>query len=215
MKFSTLFLLATTGSGAAFSFNTAPRSSRFSTELYGGAKGGATTLGGKQKTVEQVNELLEGSEMIFTMPASGLTVKQVSGLRRSLPEGTTMRVVKNKLMARAIEGNSNYESVGSLLKGANMWFFVEEDISGSLKAIKGFLKENQKGETHQVSAGVIDGDLLDADGVKRVGDLPSKLELYARIAGGIKAVPTKLAKATNAVPSKLARAIKLAGETKE
>ena len=118
-------------------------------------------------------------------------------------------------MARAIDGNNNYEAAGSLLKGANMWFFVEEDISGSLKAIKSFLKEEQKGETHAVAAGVIDGDLLDADGVKRVGALPSKLELYARIAGGIKAVPTKLARATKATPSKLARAIKLAADTKE
>jgi len=178
----------------------------------GGARGEATTPTGKAKTVEVVSELLEKSEMIFTMPASGLTVSEVTALRRSLPEGTTAKVVKNTLMARAIDDNEGFEGLqgSALMKGANMWFFVEDDISGSLKTVKSFIKENGKIESHLVEGGVIDGDVIDAAGVKAVENLPSKIELIARIAGGIKAVPTKLARVTKAPNSKLARAIKLA-----
>ena len=180
--------------------------------LNGGARGGATTPAGKAKTVEVVTDLLDKSEMIFTIPASSLTVSQVSSLRRSLPEGTTAKVVKNKLMARAIQENASYESLdgSSLMKGANMWFFVEDDISGSLKAVRKFIKESGKVESHTVLGGVIDGDLLDESAVKQVENLPSKIELIARIAGGIKAVPTKLGRVVKAPNSKLARAIKLA-----
>lgn len=180
--------------------------------MFGGAAGVATSLVGKTKTVEIVTELLGKSEMLFSVPASALTVAEVTSLRRSLPEGTTAKVVKNKLMARAISDSSGFEALSSstLLKGANMWVFVEDDISGSLKAVKKFMKDAGKTETHSPIGGFIDGDVLDVAGVKAVENLPSKIELIARIAGGIKAVPTKVAKVVKAPNSKLARAIKMA-----
>ena len=70
------------------------------------------------------------------MPSEGLTVSESAALRQSMPEGTTISLIKNKLMSRAIEGQGEWEPAGDLLKGTNMWFFVEEDISGSLKAFK-------------------------------------------------------------------------------
>ena len=182
----------------------------------GGGAGYATTPEGKEKKVEIVKGLLENSEMVFSVPASSIDVKEVQLLRRSLPEGTTMSVVKNKLMSRAIEG-TDYEAGQSLLKGANMWFFIEDDISATIKAWNTFAKENNKQESHEILGGIIDGTAVDTNEVKQIGKLPSKLELMAKIAGGIKAVPTKLARVTKAPSSKLARAIKLAtdGESSE
>lgn len=122
-----------------------------------------------------------------------------------------MKVVKNKLMARAIEG-TEYEAVGEMLKGANMWFFIEEDIGGSVKAFNEFVKATGKKETHSVLGGNIEGTNYDAAGVDAISKLPSKIELITRIAGGIKAVPTKVARVIKAPGMKVARAIKLAGE---
>ena len=102
-----------------------------------------------------------------------------------------------------------------MLSGANMWFFVEEDISASLKAYKAFLKETGKKETHGVLGGVMDQTFYDDNGVDAIGKLPSKQELYAKIAGSIKAVPTKVARVIKEPNSKLARAIKLAGEKED
>ena len=117
-------------------------------------------------------------------------------------------------MARAVEG-TDYAVATEMLSGANMWFFVEEDISASIKAYKAFVKDNGKQESHAVQGGVMDETVYDANGVDAIGKLPSKLELYAKIAGSIKAVPTKVARVIKEPNSKLARAIKLAGEKQD
>mmetsp|Transcript_17961 Transcript_17961/g.35992 ORF Transcript_17961/g.35992 Transcript_17961/m.35992 type:complete len:218 (-) Transcript_17961:89-742(-) len=190
-------------------------SSRPSTALFGGAKGMATTLEGKQARIEFVKDKLSRSELIFSVPSEGLTVSESAALREAMPSGTTVSLIKNKLMSRAIEGQGEWEPAGELLKGTNMWFFVEEDVAGSLKAFKKFAKDFDKSESNAIKAGVMDSSVLDAAGVDAVGKLPSKSELYARIAGGINLVPTKLARVVKAPSSKLARAIKLATEEKE
>lgn len=200
----------------ASSFTPAPQSAvRQSTELYGGASGYATSLEGKKARVETLKNLLDSSEMIFTMPASSLTVAEVQTLRKSLPESTTMTVVKNKIMARATADTDYEEAAASLLKGANMWFFIEEDIGGTVKAVNAFNKDVGKGDTHGILGGVIEGVTYDAKGVKAISKLPSKLELMAKIAGSIKAVPTKVGKVIKAPGDKMARAIKLATEAEE
>jgi len=203
---------------AAAAFTGVPLTQRTTSQtsnLYmGGASGYATTLEGKKNRVERVKELLDSSEMVFSIPSGSMTVTQTQNLRRSLPEGTTMSTIKNKLMLRAIEG-TDYEAAASLVKGPNMWFFIEEDIGGTIKAFNAFTKETAKQESHPILGGVIEGVAYDSEGVKAIGQLPSKLELYAKIAGSIKAVPTKVATVIKAPNSKLARAIKLAAETKE
>ena len=119
------------------------------------------------------------------------------------------KVIKNKLMARAIDGTP-YEAAANMLKGPNMWFFIEDDIKGTMTAYKDFLKEANKKETHPILGGVMEATAYDTQGVEAIGQLPTKSELYAKIAASIQAVPTKVARVIKAPGSKLARAIKLA-----
>jgi large subunit ribosomal protein L10 len=207
MKLTNILLASTFGVVASFvAVNPA---SRASTGLFGGGSGYATSPAGKREKVAFLRELLEKSEMVFTVPASSITVKQSETLRRSLPEGTTATVVKNTLMERAVAG-TDYDCATSLLTGANMWVFIEDDISGSIKAYNSFIKDAKLLETHQILGGILEGTTYDSSGVDSISKLPSKLELYAKIAGAIKAVPTKVARVIKAPGSKLARAIKLA-----
>lgn len=209
-------LLLPLGFIAASAFTGQPLVSRTpvaQSSLYmGGAGGSATLLPGKMEKVAKVKGLLDSSMMVFTVPASSITVKQSQSLRRSLPEGSYVSVVKNTIMTRAIEG-TEYEAAASMLKGPNMWFFIEDDIGSTIKAYNAFLKTSGKQETHQIAGGVIEGVAYDSKGVEAIGLLPSKDELYAQIAGSIKAVPTKVARVIKAPNSKLARAIKLATES--
>lgn len=175
----------------------------------GGATGYATSLEGKKDKVENVKNLLESSELIFTVPAGSMTVSETQTLREALPESTTMSVVKNKLMLRALEG-TDYEAAAELCKGPNMWFFINEDIKGTVKAFNSFAKESGKKESHPLIGGVMDKTVYDSKGIDAISKLPSKLELITKIAGGIKGVPTSLARVVKAPGSKLARAIKLA-----
>jgi large subunit ribosomal protein L10 len=177
----------------------------------GGAQGYASSLEGKKVVVEGLKGLLESSELIFTVPAGTIKVTQSQALRRSMPEGTTVKVVKNKLMLRATQG-TDFEAASSLLQGANMWIFVEEDIAGTIKAYNTFLKESAKTESNAILGGVMDSTAYDKTGIQDIGKLPTKQELYAKIAAGILAVPTKVARVIKAPNTKLARAIKLATE---
>jgi large subunit ribosomal protein L10 len=207
----TTVLLALTATTVAAFAPSASTSVRPAMALQGGAAGFATSRDGKQETVAAVQGLLETSDMVFAVSASALTVAESQALRVGMPEGTTVKVVKNTLMARAVAG-TDYEAATSLLQGANMWFFVEEDIAATVKAYKAFTKEAGKQETHPFLGGVLEGTVYDAAGVDVIGKLPSKQELYAQIAGRIQAVPTKVARVIKAPNSKVARAIKLAGE---
>lgn len=211
MRTVVLFFICTFGSYAANAFIVSTKQTpQISTELYGGSSAYATSLVGKKETVEKVKGLLEQSDLVFSVPASAITVKQAQNLRRSLPDGTTCKVIKNKLMARAIVG-TDYEPIGdALLTGANMWFFIEDDISGSIRVYNEFLKENNKRETHDIIGGCMEGTVYKTDGVQQIGKLPSKLDLYAMIARSINMVPTKLARVVKEPGNKLARAIKLA-----
>jgi len=200
-------LTALVGSTAAF---TAPTFSRPSTSLNGGSSGYATSIPGKSEKIEAVQGLLESSEMVFSVPASSLTVAEVQELRRAVPEGTTISVVKNTLFGRAVAGTDYEEAAGDLLKGANMWFFIEEDIGASVKAWNTFCKDNNKKETHGIVGGIVEGVAYDAAGVDQISKLPSKIELITKVAAGIKAVPTKVARVIKAPGEKVARAIKLA-----
>jgi len=177
----------------------------------GGGSGYASTPTGKKDTVEKIKGLLETSEMIFSIPAGSMSVAQTQALRRSLPQGTAAAVVKNTLMERAVQGTDfEVAARGSLLKGPNLWFFIEEDIGGTIKAFQGFTKDYGKKESHPILGGVVEATEYDTSGVEAIGQLPSKQELYAKIAGSIKAVPTKVARVIKAPSDKLARAIKMA-----
>jgi large subunit ribosomal protein L10 len=118
-------------------------------------------------------------------------------------------------MARAVEGTDYEVAATRLLKGANMWFFIQEDIGGTVSAFQTFTKENGKKESHDVLGGVIEGTVYDTDGVLAISKLPSKIELITKIAASIKAVPTKVARAIKAPGEKTARAIKLAIATEK
>jgi len=189
-----------------------PRSGRTSSLNMGGANGEASTLDGKKKTVENVKTLLDDSTFVFSIPGNALTVAQVESLRRTVPETSTIQVVKNTLMKRATDGTEYEEAMPSLLKGSNMWFFIQDDLKGTVKALDEFKNEYEKTETHNILGGVVDGTLYDDKGMKAISKLPSKLELITKIAGAIKAVPTKVAVVLNQPSTKLVRAIKLATE---
>ena len=179
------------------------------TALNGGGTGFASSTAGKEATVANVKELLDTSEMIFSMPCSSLKVSQMETLRQAIPESTSVKIVKNTLMRIAVKG-TDYETVteSALLKGANMWFFIDDDISGTIDAVKGFVKDSGVQETHAILGGVIDSDIVDAAGVEAISKLPSKQELIAKIAGSIKAVPTKVARVIKAPGMKVARVVK-------
>lgn len=166
----------------------------------------AVKLQKKVDKVTAVKEKLAESETVFQVALPGITVAQISDLKRELPTGSTCATVKNTLMRRAIE-DSDWSCVNELCVGSTVWFFVKDDLKGTVEAYKKWAKKNKR---EDILGGAMDAVRYDTDQMKAIAALPSKKELFEKIAVLLKVVPAKLGKSVNAVPTKLARAINLA-----
>ena len=164
------------------------------------------TLESKQQIVDELKGLLGEAEMALVLDFKGLSIKEMSDLRIRLQASKGVcKVTKNTLMRRAIDGNTAWSNLDSLLTGSNAFVLVKGDVGGAVKAVQSFQKDTKKSE---VKGGLFEGKLLSEKDIKAIGDLPSKEVLMAQIAGAINAVATKLAVGINEVPSGLARALK-------
>ncbi|MFH7025886.1 MAG: 50S ribosomal protein L10 [Heteroscytonema crispum UTEX LB 1556] len=163
------------------------------------------TVENKREIVADLKETLSESTLALVIDYQGLTVAEITNLRRKLrPTGTVCKVTKNTLMGIAIQDQEKWQPLSELLKGSSAFLLVKEDFSSAIKAYQEFQKVSKKTE---LRGGVMDGRLLKEADVKALGDLPSKEQLMAQIAGAINGVATKLAVGINEVPSSLARAL--------
>jgi len=164
------------------------------------------SLESKQQIVEELKGLLDGAEMALVLDYKGLSIKEMTDLRTRLQASNGIcKVTKNTLMRLAIDGNSAWSELDSLLTGTNAFVLIRGDVGGAVKAVQSFQKDTKKSD---VKGGLFEGQLLSQADVKAIGELPSKEVLLAQIAGAINAVATQLAVGINEVPSGLARALK-------
>lgn len=163
------------------------------------------TYAEKNAAIAELKENLSQSQIAIVIDYKGLSVAEITDLRRRLrPTGTTCKVTKNTLMGLAVDGDDNWQPMQELLKGSSAFLLVKEDVSGAIKAYQDFQKASKKTE---LRGGVMDGRLLNEAELKAISDLPSKEQLIAQIAGAINGLATKLAVGINEVPSSLARAL--------
>jgi len=163
------------------------------------------TVENKKEIVEDLKATLSESQLALVINYQGLSVAEITDLRRRLrPTGTVCKVTKNTLMGIAISGQDNWLAMEELLQGSSAFLLVKEDISGAIKAYQDFQKASKKTE---LRGGVMEGRLLKEADVKALGDLPSKEQLMAQIAGAINALATKIAVGIDQVPASLARGI--------
>ena len=171
------------------------------------------TLENKQQIVKEIKSLLNESEMAVVLDYKGLSIKEMSDLRTRLQSNNGIcKVTKNSLMRRAIDGESNWNGLESLLTGTNAFVLIKEDVGSAVKAIQSFQKETKKSET---KGALFEGKLLSESEIKDIANLPSKEVLMAKIAGALNGIATKIAISVNEVPSGLARSLKQHSESSE
>jgi large subunit ribosomal protein L10 len=167
------------------------------------------TLENKKEIVADLKGTLNESTLALVIDYQGLTVAEITDLRRRLrPSGAVCKVTKNTFMGIAIQEDEKWQPMSELLKGSSAFLLVKEDLS-AIKAYQEFQKATKKTE---LRGGVMEGRLLKEADVKALGDLPSKEQLMAQIAGAINALATKVAVGINEVPSSLARALQAVSE---
>jgi len=158
---------------------------------------------------EIVEHFNESSATVIT-EYRGLTVKQISQLRRNLGRDTTYAVLKNTLTKRAAE-QAGIAIDDSLLVGPTAIAFVKGDPVEAAKGLRDFAKTNP---LLVIKGGVLDGKSLSAAEVNKIADLESREVLLAKVAGAIKALPTRAAGLFQAPLSQIARLAKALEEKK-
>lgn len=163
------------------------------------------TLANKHEIVDSLKQDLSEATMVAVINYQGLTVAEITDLRRRIrPKGGTCTVTKNTLMGKAIEGDANWQALEPLLKGSSAFLVLKDDIGGSIKAYQEFQKATKKTE---LNGGVMEGKVLTSADVKAIGDLPSKEQLMAQIAGALNSVTAKIAIGVKEVPTSIARGL--------
>ena len=140
----------------------------------------------KAEKIDRVAELkagIEGSDALLLTEYRGLTVSDITELRRSLAEGgTRFAVVKNTLMQRAA-ADASIEDLESLLEGPTAVAFVAGDPVAAAKKV---VEAAKKFPALILKGGYMEGKVLSADEAKGLADLDSKEVMLSKIAGLLK-----------------------------
>ena len=165
----------------------------------------------KVATVDEVKSKVEGTTTAVVTEYRGLTVAQISALRRQLRTlDADYKVFKNTLVRRAIAGTPA-EPMGEFLVGPTAIAFVDGDVSAVAKALRDFAKESPK---LIVKGGVLDGKTLSSKDLSALADLPSRDVLLAQLAGLIASPLRTMAGLLKAVPQNLAYGLSALIESK-
>ncbi|ASJ56761.1 50S ribosomal protein L10 [Brevibacillus sp. HB1.2] len=153
----------------------------------------------REEKVQAINEIaakLRESQTTVVADYRGLTVAQVTELRKQLREaGVEFQVLKNSLTRLATEKESLTE-LDQYLTGPNALAFSKDDIIAPAKVIAEFAKKNDKLE---IKGGVIEGKVVDAEQIKALASLPNREGLLSMLLSVLQAPMRNVALAVKAV----------------
>ncbi|WNS75598.1 50S ribosomal protein L10 [Bacillus sp. DTU_2020_1000418_1_SI_GHA_SEK_038] len=150
----------------------------------------------KKQTVEEIADKLKASVSTVVVDYRGLTVAQVTELRKQLREaGVEFKVYKNTLTRRAAEV-AELTALNEVLTGPNAVAFSSEDVIAPAKIINDFAKKN---DALEIKAGVIEGNVATAEEIKALAELPSREGLLSMLLSVLQAPIRNLALAAKAV----------------
>jgi large subunit ribosomal protein L10 len=172
----------------------------------------ALSLAEKKTVVAEVSEVAGTAFSAVAAEYRGLTVTEMTELRKTAREnGVYMRVVKNTLARRAVSG-TEFECISEGLVGPLLLAFSIEDPGAAARVVKGFAKDHDKLEVKFVAVG---GQMLPASDIERLASLPTRDQALSLLMAVMKAPVEKLARTLNEVPGKLVRTVAAIRDEKE
>ena len=136
----------------------------------------------KKQVVADIVEKLKNAESMVICAYSGLTVEQVTELRKQCRENNVHYcVLKNRLVLRALK-ELNIEGLDALLEGPNAFVFGEKDVTAAPKIISSFIEKN-KLTSLEIKGGLMGTDVMDIAAIKELAATPSREELLATMVG--------------------------------
>lgn len=157
------------------------------------------TIAKKAEAVKNVNEMLTNAETAIVVDYRGLTVAEVTDLRKQLRDaGIKMMVIKNKILERAVEG-TDYEDLKSTFVGPTAVAFSDEDAIAPAKILKKFADDH---EALEIKGGFIEKKVQTLDKINECATLPSREDLLSMLASALQDPMRKIARAVKAVADK-------------
>ena len=142
------------------------------------------TLRVKSQNVEEIKEKIGKAQSVVLVDYRGLNVEQLTELRSQYRSaGVDYKVYKNTMMRIAFK-DLGLEGFNEFLKGPSAVAFGYDDPVEAAKITAEFAKTNTKLE---IKAGIVDGKIIDVDGVNSLASLPSREVLVAQVLGGLNA----------------------------
>ncbi len=169
----------------------------------------ALRLEDKKAFVAEVNEVAGSALSAIAAEYRGLTVEEMTALRKDAREqGVYLRVVKNTLARRAFQG-TDYECMNDSLKGPLILAFSKEDPGAAARLVKGFAKEHDALKAVSLSIG---GQLLPPSELGTLADLPNLDQARAMLLGCLQAPLSQLVRTLAEPQAMLARTLGARGE---
>ena len=155
-------------------------------------------LQAKQDAVKTISEGIQNSKAIAIVSYHGLTVAEITELRRKLAEkNARFGVFKNTMVRRALKEN-NIEGLDEFLEGPNAFVFSPETSSG----VNIIYKYSRGHENLVLKGGYVEGQVVDAKGLKAVAKLPTKEQLLSMFCMVLNEPISGFARAINSVAEK-------------
>ena len=155
----------------------------------------------KASAVAELTDDFRNSSATVLTEYRGLTVQQLTELRRSLGKETKYSVSKNTLAKRAAT-DAGIDGLDTLFSGPTALAFINGDPVEAAKSLRAFAKANP---VLVIKGGVFEGKAITADEVNKIADLESREVLLAKLAGAMKGNLTKAAGLFQAPLSQVAR----------
>ena len=155
----------------------------------------------KRDFVASLATVFAETSMVVVTRNNGLTVAEVTDLRRRMrAAGVTFKVAKNRLANLALEG-TRFDGIKPMLKGPTALAWSTDPVAAAKTAIE-FAKTNEK---FVIVGGALGTQTLNADGIKALAELPSLETLRAGLLGMIQTPATRIAGVLQAPAGQLAR----------
>ena len=155
-----------------------------------------TAIAKKAQQVEEVTEKFKAAKSVVVVDYRGLTVEQVTALRKELRDADIeMKVIKNSILSRAAE-SAGLEGMNEVFVGPTAIAFSNDDVVAPARILNDFAA---KAEALEIKGGVIEGNVSSIDEIVALAKLPNREGMLSMLLSVLQAPVRNVAYAINAV----------------
>ncbi len=164
----------------------------------------------KEQAVAELTERIQRAQMMLVADYRGLTVAEISDLRKALREKGGEVIVAKNTLTRLAARNAGRSDIEQYLEGPTALAFSYDDVPGVAKIIDDYFKASKK--EIKIKGGMVGTSVIQGKDLERVSKMASRQDSLAKILGGVNAPATRIVGSINAVMRNIAYVLKAHSE---